>query len=227
MAIYDTSTVGSISGSIGGNTFTKTGRIQRRPFTKNKKTRAQSEVRSVFSTLVNAWRELSQLEQAAWAAGSSGYPLKSRFGGSRLSKGFHLFQRVNYYRQLLGLPLLSVPGAPIELPSVTGLSLDNSFALDKLVLSWSAPGPSADILVLFFASPPMSKGRLSVNSATMKLLTGGLFSFPSPVDLQLEWRDLFGYPAIPENCRIFIQMVFYSLTTGQRSAINTVSDVSS
>lgn len=225
MAIYDTSTVGSISGSIGGNTYTRTGRIQQRPRSRNKNTGRQSAVRSGFSTVINQWRDLSASEQLAWSQATGNYPQINRLGKTFLLSGFNLFAKVAMNAALVSQPSPTAPPTPVNVPSILLTSFAPNITTGTMFVSFTPAALGASYVVIIYATPPISNGISRPSASMYKLLGGAPFLFPSPFDFLSFYISKFDPATISVGSRIFLKANLIYLPTFQASPFSLISAV--
>lgn len=225
MAIYDTSTVGAISGSIGGNTFTKTGRIQQKPRARNKKTARQSTIRSGFSSVINEWRNLTESQQLAWSQAAVNYPQVNRLGRSFLLSGFNLFAKVAMNAALVSQPIPTAPKAPVNLPAFLLTGFAPNITAGTMFVTFTPAALGASYVVLIYATPPISNGISRPSPSMYKLLGGAPFLFPSPFDFVSFYVSKFDPATISVGSRIFLKANLIYLPTFQASPSSLISGV--
>jgi hypothetical protein len=119
--------VSGMSGKAQGSVFAtnRSGAYFRNNTGKIKpQTAKNSKQRSLFTAVSQAWRELDNDEQAAWNAAAPNFPRVNRFGDPVVPSGYNVFMRLNGTRAVIGLPIMSTPPLPRELPSPGAVTID-------------------------------------------------------------------------------------------------------
>ncbi len=117
------------SKNSGGNYF------RNNPSGGGRKSAKWDKRKSGFSSLAQAWKNLTLEEQEAWDAARSLYPTTNAFGEPRLPSGYELFMRLNGSLTALIDPVtgnalnsssfvLPIPTAPRSVPSPGAITLD-------------------------------------------------------------------------------------------------------
>lgn len=110
--IKTTAAIDAISGKVQGSVFARNlgGAYWRgRGKVSNPRSNSQQIVRSIFGTISQNWRELSQLQREQWIKKSVDFPYQNRLGDTRRLPGKALFQKLNQNLTLVGGNLLEAP----------------------------------------------------------------------------------------------------------------------
>jgi hypothetical protein len=121
----------------------------------NPQSAAQGGIRSLFTSLAQAWRSLTQAQRDAWNAAVSDYQRTDIFGDLRTPSGINLFQRLNNVLMQCGEDMILTPPLPAEVANVYGTGLTYAVGTPALSLALSETVP-ANTAVMVFATAPMS-----------------------------------------------------------------------
>jgi hypothetical protein len=106
------SLVSSIEGQLGGSVFQKNVSgysVRQQGGTVNRNTFSMNQTRVVNGRLQNAWRSLSQSDQATWQAFANYNPVQQKNNAGKFINGQAAFLRINYYRLFAGFSILTIP----------------------------------------------------------------------------------------------------------------------
>src|SRR5665647_1050979 len=160
-------------GKIGGHVASKNrgGSYLRTKVTPvNAQTVAQTGVRSLFATLSQAWKALTQAQRNAWNAAVGDYARTDIFGDIRNPSGANLYQKLNNILTQLGESVLTDPPLPSSTDAVTSLVLTGASGTPALSLAFDAVAASVgDWLV--DATAPMSPGKSYVKNQFRRITT--------------------------------------------------------
>ena len=120
MALFKSSVLAQVSGSLGGLTFSRNRgglylRTRRIPV--NPGTEDQQTVRGYFANLASAWANLTAAQRTAWATYAANVPVTNRMGDQINLTGQQMFIRNNAARMRLGLS--AVASGPTDFSSAT------------------------------------------------------------------------------------------------------------
>lgn len=215
---YDPSISGTLSGSIGGLTFSSNGSAQLKPRQPNRISVSRSASRASFASLSNLWRSLTSEQQSTWINTTPQSPRIDRLGRTHLLSGFNLFCSLN--RLLISFaqaPILSAPTPP-NIPAVQALPSDLSLSGGTFPLGFSISAPSADILILQSYSPPMSPGRTRAYKSDFRFFGPFPSGTPSSSNAYASYIARFPLTTANIGARIFKRMQSISFSTGYRLA---------
>lgn len=223
--------VADIRGSVGGTVFSRNAngaymRNRTTPFNSN--TISQQLVRAQFGNISRAWRDLTQAEQESFINQSPNYPYTNSLGESSVYTGFQLFQKTNTQLEAIGLPSISSMPSPVELPSITALSIDNLLATTveiDVTFSDGLKVVPANTRLIIMATRPLSFGinkpkRPDFKSLTVKVAAADVDSF----DITPFYTTVYQSPLVAGDY-IFIRCMLVSAITGQTSNPVDVSGV--
>jgi len=165
------SLTGTLSGSMGGCTAShnRAGQYFRnRVVPTNPNTTRQQNVRSYFTSAVNAWQALTAAQRSVWEVWAANVPMTDVLGQAFYLTGQQAFIRANVPRFQLGFPAVNGPttfnnGQPVAAVENTGTSVPASIGVIALTSALSitvnlmAAAP-VDGDVLFYLGPPVGPG---------------------------------------------------------------------
>lgn len=234
-----TAIVDAISGKLNGTVFSRNkggAYVRSRGVAVNPQTTAQSAVRSIFGSLSQAWRDLTDVQRNAWKSITADYPYQNSLGDAKILTGKALFQKLNGNRASLGLPLLPVPAPPGDVIAVSGpqtpanaLAIDNTTSEVSFLYSLPQALTENNTYVLE-ATPPVSAGissppknrfrRLSVKNNVAppgNSVDSADFAFGGLGNTAIynAYTVLFGVPAT--GSKVFFRIKAINQATGQAS----------
>lgn len=151
------------SGSVAGTTYSRNryGQyIRTRATPVNPNTSAQSLVRSRFTTVAQAWRNLLAVSRQNWESYAIAHPLVDSLGQSKVLTGAAQYQSTNLLRLAAGQSISSnVPAEPVGALNafVVVLSLDDTGP--TRVFTVSGNDQATGYKAIISASPPQSVGN--------------------------------------------------------------------
>ena len=128
----------------------------------NPRTDAQLDIRATFAEVTKAWRALTDVQRAAWAAAAQTVMSKSRCGTSGPLTDSQLYTKLNATVALVSGDTMDAPPVPpaFDRNPVGALAIVNDGG--QITLKLAVPNqPTTDILVR--ASAPMSAGISSTS----------------------------------------------------------------
>jgi hypothetical protein len=178
----------------------------------NPRSSYQSNVRSLFTSLSQAWRGLSQDARTAWNNAVANYQRTDIFGDLKSPSGFNLYQRLNNVLATISGAPLTNPPLPDAVPDCHIISVTATVGSPSLsvILNDSVPTHGA---VKVFATPPLSPGKSFVKNQFR------LISVLAP-EASTPFNALSAYTAKYGNLgeigqKIIIQTVACNFLTGQ------------
>lgn len=138
MAIFEPgSLIGAISGNVGGASFanrsgSKVVRKPRRPSRTNAERIINQQ--TLITNIARQWRDLTELERAAWRTAAANRPIPNRLGVSRAISGYQYYVSVNVTTSKDDPPL------PTGFDSVVIVDFDSSVASGIDVNFTNLPG---------------------------------------------------------------------------------------
>lgn len=225
-------------GKLGGhvasrNTFGAYFRTRVTPI--NRQSSAQQNVRAIFGSISQSWRNLSNSSRDAWRNAISNWTKTDVFGDVQRPTGFSLFQRLNMIRVINGLSLLNNPPAPGIMPPVIVTDytvIDPSTGVSQLTVSSVSPVPTEGNYMLdVWATPPLSRGINFVESEYRRLGTNvipdlegvepNLSGSFEPADLYI---PVFGnFDPSQDSMKVFFRVRVINLDNGNTGPFSSVS----
>ncbi|HSH66770.1 MAG TPA: HMG-box domain-containing protein [Bacteroidia bacterium] len=159
-----TAIVDSISGKLNGSVFARNkggAYVRSKSVVSNPNTPLQQAVRSVFSAISQAWRDLTTEERKSWNEAVEYYKYTNVFGDLRTLSGKALFQKLNGNRLNVGLSIDSTVNAPTDVIGIARLSTELSIAVGTNAIEFTAdlPQPLEDSQYFVLeATPSLSQG---------------------------------------------------------------------
>jgi len=150
-------TVGSISGSIGGTTYThnRYGPVMRtRAVPTNPNTEYQQSIRGLLASTSQAFQGLTDAQRAAWTTWAQTHPITDRLGQSQIVTGHIAYIRLNVRLAQAGDSAISEPPAAAPPTGLTSLTL----TADLVTAGWA---------IAFTATPLGDDDRLVVLAAVV------------------------------------------------------------
>ena len=214
------------SGKLGGHVFSSGqsgASVHTSARARNPQTLFQQNVRSRFTKLTQAWRDLTEGQRESWYDAESSFSRANRFGDVVTLSGKNLFESLNINRQIIGLAVLNTAPLPSEIPknrvdvveidqSLGTISIKGEFASSQKYVIVGTKGLSQGVRE--------SQDELRRLGITNSEFDGGQIRF---IDTQYSrYVGRFGLPIVGR--KIFIGT--YSISTsGQRSPNSVVQAV--
>lgn len=183
----------------------------------------QTSVRSLLTSISQAWRGLTQVQRDSWNAAVANFKKTDIFGDIQNPSGFNLFQRLNNNIITLGGALVSAPPAIESLDQYSAASLTYAVAVPALSLTFTAV-PGGDSGYKIFATPPMSAGKNFVKSE-YRLIKHSNAIGASPLNILADYIAVFGNVGAVGN-KIFVKIVPVGAASGLEGIPLAVSKIS-
>ena len=129
----------------------------------NRRTLAQTGVRSRLTTISKAWKTLTQANRDSWNSAVSSYKKTDIFGDIHNPTGFNLYQKLNNNILSLGGALASTPPIIAKLDAASAPVLTYTVGVPALSLAVTA-ATGVDHGFKIFATAPQSPGKGFVKS---------------------------------------------------------------
>jgi hypothetical protein len=214
------------SGKIGGHVASKNrgGAYFRTKVTpSNPRSTAQLNVRSLFTSLSQAWKGLTEEQRTAWNAAVGLYKRTNIFGDLKEPSGINLFQRLNNNLAQIGEAALSAPPLPSEVPSlfIDGIAAHGDAGTLNISFAPS-PAPESCAYVVR-ASKPMSPG-ISYSKNQMRVI--GFFSGGQESPYAAGSDYVAKYGSLGEaGQKIFVDVTPINTATGQSGTPSSASTI--
>jgi hypothetical protein len=203
-------------GSVGGSSFSrsKAGAItMRKPHGVNPRTKRQTQVRSTWSNLSQAWSvTLGGTDRAAWAAYAAANPVTNRFGNTTYLSGFGMFCSCNGTLIASGVAVQTLPPAGSIGGGLLTLALTATHGSPStLSVAYTFAGGGSTPKLQIFASAPLSVG-ISFVSGQLRYM--GNFNPTSPTSFQAAYLSKWGFEPTAAGGQIFVRCRLIDTDTG-------------
>lgn len=216
-------TVGEIFGSIGGLTFqrNRSGKtVRMRPTVGKKSTGKQQQSHLSHNNLIRGWQLLTLTQKDSWNSYAITWTKQNKFGQEKTLTGANWYESINYWREVLGLALLTEPPAhdlPQSPPTFEILISENN-----IEINFTSAHDYADSPVIVWVTNPTRKISNSINQIRKFALI--IDSAPAdPLDITTEWETGTGLDWAPStnfpNAEIFVCLESVKASSGITSAM--------
>lgn len=188
-----TAIVAEMRGKLNGTVFSRnsSGAYVRNKVTPvNPNTSFQSNVRADFTTVAQAWRDLTGAERDAWNQGVVSFSHTNIFGDNVPLSGFGLHQQLNLNILAIGGVVITAPPLPAAVFNFTSASLAAAFALQTVTVTYAPVIPATETVILK-ATAPLSAGKSFVKSELRQIDTI-VAADVSPFSSETEYLAKFG-----------------------------------
>lgn len=204
-------------GKLGGHVYSKNrgGSYVRTKVTPvNPQTAAQNDVRTNFTSISQAWRALTAIQQAAWNAAVDNFKTTNVFGSLKTPSGAQLYMRLNRHLHTIGIASISTPPAPSTTTAPTSVSVTTSVAGNQFDVAFAATPVPAGYKLVIRATNLQSPGITFMKNRyrVIKVIDA---AGASPADIYTEYTTKFG--ALVAGQKVGVGIALYSKTTGLRS----------
>lgn len=160
--------VADARGKISGNVFSRNANgayVRKNTAPINTSTTAQQSVRSIFGSIAQSWRDLTDAERDSWIQGAPDFPQTDSLGNTVILTAQQLFSKLNNSLAQVGLDTLTTLAQPSSYvapfviqvnifvdptdPTANNLEIDRTDGANLRVPEW---------LLLIEATRPMSAG---------------------------------------------------------------------
>jgi hypothetical protein len=189
----------------------------------NRQSVRQSAVRSLLTTIAQAWRGLTQAQRDSWNSAVSNFKKTNIFGDIVHPSGFNLFQKLNNNIIALGGTLVASPPVVTDLDGFTSLALTYAVVTPALSLAFTGASGS-DHGYKLLATPPVSAGKEFVKSEYRQISTGTALP-TSPLNILSVYTAVFGSVGNIGD-KIFVKIVPVGAASGVEGIPNACSKIS-
>lgn len=206
-----------MSGSAKGVTAAKSrGRkyIRNRGYGGSVRTTAQAAVKSIFKSLTQNWKNLSNQNILAWNALAQTQAGKSVLGTASKISGANLYTRLNYWIVKCGGTALSAPPTLMGVDAPADADLDLSADTFTFQLT-GMPESTENLKLIIMASAPQSNG---ISRAYSKAVQIGepRDIVDTVIDLKSDYEAVHG--AVTEAApKVFLKYFFVNTVSGEKS----------
>lgn len=214
------------SGKIGGHVASKNkgGAYFRTKVTpSNPRSSAQLNVRSLFTSLSQAWKGLTEDQRTAWNAAVGLYKRTNIFGDLKEPSGINLFQRLNNNLAQVNQVALTEPPLPQEVAPIFIDAVTANITGSVLTVSFSPSPAVANQSVVVRASKPLSPG-ISYSKNQMRVVAFFEAAQASPYNLYGEYITKFGSIGAAGQ-KIFVELTPINPNTGQSGTPSSASTI--
>lgn len=211
-------------GKIGGHVASKNraGSYFRTKVTPvNPQSTRQNTVRSLFTSLSQSFRSLTDAQIAAWNAAVSNFQTTNIFGDLKTPSGFNLYQRLNNNLSRIGEAVIDTPPLPAAVEDIVIGTLTAAAGAGTMSLAYTAGAAGSVIEV--YATPGVSPGISYVKNLYRRI---GQFDSEtvSPFNAAAAYALVFGSVPVAGQ-KVFVKTVAVNSTTGQMGTPQSTSAV--
>lgn len=180
----------------------------------NPQTTSQSAVRSIFTAVAQAWRDLTAAQRASFNAAVENFKRTDVFGDLKTPSGSQLHQRLNINLVNIGEPVITEAPLPIAVPSMDTLSATAAAAVPALSVVFTPTPIPANSVAVVEATAQLSPGRYFVKNQFRKI--GQIAAAgTSPFNALAAYTAKFG--TLVEGQKIGIRVKIVDMSTGLTS----------
>jgi hypothetical protein len=167
---------------------------------------------------------MTDAQRTTWNIAAQQFTTRARLGNEPVSDGFNYFVRFNMYLLMAGLSMTTTPGRDREVPFFRTF-IPRTFT-NNISYDYTASFASSDYKQFAYCSPPISPGRMSVNSTQLLFINAStVFSGLTVNDLYTDWSTRFGDPADWVGYKVFFGVRIMSVSTGSLSPMRIGSSI--
>lgn len=207
-------TIGAISGSIGGTTYSKNRYglyIRNRSIPTNPGTEYQTIQRGIVASISQAWRNLDDDERMAWKTWAQNNPVMDALGNSQVLTGHAAYVKINTRLSASGDSLLDLPPSATQLQQVLTLSMTADIGAGDFKVDWTPTPAGSTYRCVFFGALVTSPGVNYIGNAWKKLKISSK-NQTTGVVLKNEFEERFG--SLQVGQKAFVKLVFLETTSG-------------
>ncbi len=204
-------------GKLGGHVYSKNrgGSYVRTKVTPvNPQSSAQSDVRTNFTSISQAWRGLTEAQRAAWDSAVDNFKTTNVFGSLKTPSGAQLYMRLNRNLHTAQVAGISAPPAPSTTTAVTLITPAAAAGAATFTVAFApTPVPAGYVLVVF-ATAQQSPGKVFLKNQ-FRVLEVFAAAQATPADIKAAYVARFG--ALVAGNAIGVGMVLINTATGLKS----------
>jgi hypothetical protein len=208
-------TGGTINSRNKGGTYTKNFTMPTNP-----RTIYQVGQRNLFTTNSQAWRNLTNVQRAAWIAVAPSFPYINAVGDVKYLSGSALYNKLNINLALAGQMPISTPPVPSGVIGVSSIVV--TYIAGVITLTFApTPVPTGQAM-LFWATPGLSPGVSFVKNKwrLIKYLAAAVVS-PQPEITTYTGR----FGAAPVGTKVFFGLQPVNILTGETGLMLETSTI--
>jgi hypothetical protein len=206
-------TVGAVSGSIGGTTYSHNrygAYIRRRAIPVNPGTEWQMRQKGYLTLLSQAWSALGADVQTSWKTWAESNPVTDSLGNKQSLTGHVAFIGLNARLLRAGNLVVSSPPIAAAPPALTSLTLTTDIGAGSFQVAYTATPLGAGNKLWVLAAVVDSAGVVYVKNLT-KLVHISAAAQASPVDLTVPVESRFGTLIVGQKVIVYVS-VFSGVT---------------
>lgn len=188
----------------------------------NPQTAAQSNVRSILTTVSQAWRGITEAQRTEWdtAAASAEWTQIDSYGNPFQLSGEQLYVKLNTVITILQETPITSPPAKATFDSITLGAFTATVTGTVLTIAYTGT-LSSNFQFIFSASPTGSAGQMSFKSTRFSqiLITTG----SSPIDLSTAYGAVWG--EFETGLKIWLKVQIASDLTGEVIDVGVTSTI--
>ena len=188
--------------------------IRNRGYGGGVRTSALAAVKSVFKSLTQGWKNLTNAQILAWNALAQTQAGKSVLGTASKISGANLYTRLNYWIVQTGGVALATPPTLVGVDAPAEAELDLSAEAFTFQLT-DMPDSVADPKLIIQASAPQSNGISRAYSKAVQI-GEGRDVVDGVIDIKTDYEAVHG--AVTEAApKVFLKYFFVNTKTGEKS----------
>ena len=188
--------------------------IRNRGYGGGVRTSALAAVKSVFKSLTQGWKNLTNAQILAWNALAQTQAGKSVLGTASKISGANLYTRLNYWIVQTGGVALATPPTLVGVDAPAEAELDLSAEAFTFQLT-DMPDSVADLKLIIQASAPQSNGISRAYSKAVQI-GEGRDVVDGVIDIKTDYEAVHG--AVTEAApKVFLKYFFVNTKTGEKS----------
>lgn len=216
-------TIGSISGSIGGTTYSRNrygAYIRTRAIPITSTTSYALDAKARMTTASQAWQALTDAQRLAWQMWAAANPITDSLGQSQALSGQAAYVGISCRLQNSGDTVLDVPPiAPAPAPLAT-ITLTGDIGIGTSTLAFTDTPLGAGLKLWFQAAVTNSQGIYFVKPLT-RLVSISAAALASPYDYEADVNARLGTLTVGQKITVFASVL--DSATGLLSAPLTAS----
>jgi hypothetical protein len=166
-----------------------------------------------IATNANTWRSLTPSEITGWAAATSLYPTKDRFGNTRYPAAYELFIRLNNGSLFqTGAQLFGAP-SPVTFSNILPFTV-TAIGGSDLYLNTTAAWASDELLIIS-CTAPLSVGRSVPKGKYVQISSTPGTGSLTYVDFYTAYVNQFGQ--LPTGMQVYVSIRLINVNNGQYS----------
>lgn len=209
--------INTIVGSAGSNTFSRNrggNYVKIRKTSTNPRTSYQQAIRTLFASMTETWRTLSDSQRTVWRDRASLFPYQNKFGDTKYYSGQQLFNKLNSNLNAIGQSILTDCPLPYSFNTLNEFYFDTDDH-SHLEIEIAVSGADSNAKIELWGSPSVSAGVKYFSPSTYKLIA--VLDYTNYSNYRIE--SFFASRSLPLTVgqRVGLKIVPISLISGQAS----------